>query len=312
MVCSQCGTEVENETRFCGTCGAPLEGLKKDVIVPEEASVAEDPTVIIPKSASVEKTPLQEGSEGAPQNPPIDKAGAQGAHSSSGDSSSQQKKKPIALIVLVAVVLILIAVIAFLLMKPLGSNSSLEGGEDLTPVEVPIVDESESASQEDLAEKAQKVSEKEQAEAEDGVYATLSQAYDALSDYDNRVQACVADFNNYALLEKHSERTAYADIADELEDELHKELRTLRNNIVSSDSKHKQTYEDVCTLYECLIKRIAAINEGWSLSCRAGLGNNMQKWAEEIFEPVVSDNVDGVNRYKTRYDELYPQAKPKQ
>jgi hypothetical protein len=139
--------------------------------------------------------------------------------------------------------------------------------------------------------------------AEKELHEILVMLYEDAGVYDTYVREAADNFNGDYLTESKEVREEYYESAVMLTEDLHELWIAVENLEVSSESRYYSQWKDICELYECLYYRIDVIKAAWEISLSY---DNPKGHEEEILAPIRADNVDGDNKYYTRFNELYP------
>ena len=339
--CIHCGNKLEPNSKFCTECGEPTEAMSPDtgaadstvamspdsatadstVAMPDSTQHAAE-TVAIPTSdqyapdATIAMPPINSQSPGA--NTPINAAFRPTAPTTSiqeprfaqAPAQSSNKSKIIIGVLIAVIVLLLVGGgVALALIQPWNSDEPEPAPvteQPPAPEDTPDAPDSAVVPGEDLDEDNDD-NEADEAEAE--IYRALTSYYNELNGLDARVRECANEFNENYLSEDMSKRSEKARVCSTLLDDL-VALQSSYNELaidIPSSSKYRQNYEDIDTLYFCLIQRTAVIYEAWNISLSYAKPADHK---DEILAPIDRDNVSGVNIYKSEYDTLYPNARP--
>ncbi len=307
--CSWCGEPLEPGARYCPECGARvLESVKVDgsadavdpmrgfdivggEAVPADKTVKldreQDPsgtdTLVLPTDNTQKRFTL----EGAP------------------------KKSKVALVVCIAVIVVLLAVVGVLLWMQ--NQSSQTDDQSFVPVthqeaqdegdsdgDAPAVSDATVEEPSVQEPPSEEVSDEEAFEA-------LDTAYGRLNAYNERIAGCVEDFNGWFLARSMDERTAAKKTADDLLAELNDELAALEDLRIPADSPYADDAAAVIELYGCQVGRVQSLADAWAVDVTFDVPSEHK---DEILAELSKSNEGGTNKYLTRYDELYPTAKP--
>ena len=223
---------------------------------------------------------------------------------------SAKKRRNVAFIVIgiiIAVLLVVVVVLGTMYMNSKQSGSS-------EPLQVASTDQS-SGENAEQAPQPSSTSEPEQATIDDKVsselteeqaYDFLSEAYEKLDTYDERIGTCVEDFNADFLVSSMDTRNASKEFADKVLSDLTSDLASLESAKIPSGSSYVEQAEKVMELYECQIGRVSALTNAWALDV------TFETPSEHKAEILAKYTEGDAKTYLSRYDELYSQAEPTQ
>jgi len=137
-------------------------------------------------------------------------------------------------------------------------------------------------------------------------YEALAGYYKDAADYDKSVASCANDFNNNYQKEDESIRKSKAAAAKSLKQRIKSSWDAVKNLKMPFMSKNVDAFNDIVELYECLWHRIDCIDQAWQICLKY---DKPAKHKDEILVPIMSDQVNGENKYYTRFNELYSQVK---
>ena len=308
MFCFNCGTELEEGSKFCTNCGTPLDVESGSQVAAEhEADVTKaldslsQPTVIIDTSAP--QTTAQMPAAAAPAAQPSATAPyaatAYSASNTAGSSNSKSNKKVIIIAVVIIVLAIVVGVVAAVVVSGMGN-----GEED----EATTTEQTEEATEEAAEDESEEAEETEtstsQANSEEqDIYDALLIVYENASTYSDEVGDAATDFNNNYLESSYSKRSGYASEADDLREKIYAASSSVETMAVSSTSVNYNAWKDICTLYGYLENRIDVICEAWDKSLSYSTPADHK---EAILAILNAEQEDGHNIYYTKFNELYP------
>jgi hypothetical protein len=291
MNCPSCGTVLADGTKYCPTCGTVIEAAAQRTTAPTQQMPAAQPAQhAVPMNPS---TPPQQASRG------FDTA-----------SMAPSPKWPY---VLIAVLVVAIVAILLLIFRPWASSQAPEGdatvaGDDSTAVATvgtvegtgdaatgtePVVDEGSTTTP-----------------AATDAYDQLNSLYGQLAGFDSSISSVAGTFNDSYLSSDQTQRQTYASQAADLLAQIKAGYDEVSAMALSADSPYYATWNNMVTLYDCLYNRARVLSEAWNLSAQAADPSSVQ---DQISQVLGADNdSNGVNRYKTQYNELYPQSQPQQ
>lgn len=301
--CTWCGAPLEPGARFCGECGGRiLETVTVDGSKAVEASDALRGFGIVdgkelPADATLR---LDRDSVVVPTD----------NEQKRFSLDSAKKRRNVAFIVIgiiIAVLLVVVVVLGTMYLNGKQSGSS-------EPLQVASTDQSSGENTEQVPQPSS-TSESEQATIDDKVsseltegqaYDFLSEAYEKLDTYDERIGTCVEDFNADFLVSSMDTRNASKEFADKVLSDLTSDLASLESAKIPSGSSYVEQAEKVMELYECQIGRVSALTNAWALDV------TFETPSEHKAEILAKYTEGDAKTYLSRYDELYSQAEPTQ
>lgn len=150
--------------------------------------------------------------------------------------------------------------------------------------------------------------EEEREEIELTFYEVLNNYYYYLYDYEAEVEQCLDDLNNNYDLSSLAKRRQFYNYCSAVKGQLKDNLIALEQLSVPSDSAHKNTYDDLCKLYELLIGEVEIIESAWTVSLCFEDPSNAD--VASILETTVADAAAGIDSMETLYHSIFPKAKP--
>lgn len=319
--CASCGKLLADNTKFCTSCGAPVEqtaasdsqpAFEQTGSLDTPQAKADDPLAYRPdpaaSPAAVETTQRIPVASGSPQQRPAP------AYAPASPQTPAPKKNGAGPLIAVIVVLvaIIIALVVFFVIKPFDSAATQTTAEvaklhhdvdddDLKPLGDPnsLYDDDDD-DDEDGGEATL---------SEQNLYRRLSEYYDLLEDLDNYVRGCAQNFNGSYLEEDRTTRQNLADVAERTEDTIEQYYDIVEDLDVPTSSKNYSSWKDIIALYDDLDHRIDAICDAWEISLKYAKPADHKN---EIVAPLSRDNVAGTNdnKYRLDFEERYPGAKP--
>lgn len=315
--CSWCGSPLEPGARYCPECGARvLESVKvdgsADAVDPMRGfDIVDGEAIPADKTAKLDREhdPADTDTLVLPTD------NAQKRFTLEGTP----KKSRTALAICIALIVVLLAVIAVLAWMQMSGAGQAQNA---APVQVaqpqgdaPEQDSDQgsdqAASQNDASDAPQSAAQEPEAEelTDEEIFAALDGAYGRLSGYNERIGDCVNDFNNLFLARSMDDRTAAKKRADTLLTDLEQELADLEDLRIEASSPYADDAAGVIELYGCQVGRVQSLADAWGASVKYDVPSQHE---DEILEVLARNNEGGTNKYLTRYDELYPTAKPQE
>lgn len=335
MNCPVCGSELPSGVRYCPVCGTDVEGA---LMRSQQQAAARNvpPTQQMPAQqqapmyASAPQQAPRYNQQYAPQYAQQGRAvplnssmPRQGQPMGREVDMSQMGGSPKWPIVLIAVLAVLIVVVVLLIFRPWDAgqgnvtpgvdpqgNVAVQPNEGQTSQEQqgttpPVSDGAQQPSQGATVTDPAAPSVDPAVAANEALYQSLTSYYGELAGLDSQISATATDFNNYYTSGDVGVRQAYASSAATLYATITTSLNELNAMVVAVDSPYYNTWQNMITLYGCLSNRIRVISEAWNLAV-------VNPNDPQISVILSADNVGGVNKYKTQYQELYPSAQPVQ
>lgn len=319
--CASCGKLLADDSKFCTSCGAPVEqsAASNDQPAFEQTgpldtpqTKADDPLAYRPDPAaspvSVEATQRIPVPGGSPQQQPAP------VYAPASPQTPAPKKGGTGPLIAVIVVLvaIIIALVIFFVIKPFDSASTQTTAEvtklhrdvdddDLKPLGDPnsLYDDDDDDDEDDS----------EATLSEQNLYRRLSEYYELLEDLDSQVRGCAQNFNGSYLEEDRTTRQNLADVAERTEDTIEQYYDIVEDLDVPMSSKNYSSWKDIIALYDDLDHRIDAICDAWEISLKY---SKPEDHKDEIVAPLARDNESGTssNKYRLDFEDRYPGAKP--
>lgn len=139
--------------------------------------------------------------------------------------------------------------------------------------------------------------------SETETYNMLSELYALAGEYDAGVRTCADDFNNNYLKEDKGARSSKASQVTSLKAKIKSSWDEAKEMELPFMSKNTDAHRDICELYECLYRRIDVIDQAWKIDLTYEKPKDHQ---DEIVAPLRAQQVNGADKYFTRFKELYP------
>lgn len=129
----------------------------------------------------------------------------------------------------------------------------------------------------------------------------LERFYGVVTSMDTRVRQLAEEFNENYLSSDVDVRKSSASFVDEFSKQIQARYDALVELNVPMSSEYYQSWVDLCTLYDCLARRIDAIDEAWTISLSF---EDPSGHEDEITEPLSRDRgEDGNSIYLTQFEE---------
>lgn len=319
--CASCGKLLADDTKFCTSCGAPVEqtaasngqpAFEQTGSLDTPQAKPDDPLAYRPDPAAgpaaVETT----------QRTPVTGTSTQQQPASAYAPISPQAPAPrksgtkLLIAVIVVLVAIIIALLIFFVIKPFASSATQTSAEvtklhhdvdddDLKPLGDlnSLYDDDDDDGDDDG----------EATLSEQNLYRRLSEYYDLLEDLDSQVRACAQAFNGSYLEEDRTARQNLADVAERTEDTIEQYYDIVEDLDVPMSSKNYSSWKDIVALYDDLDNRIDAICDAWEISLKYAKPADHK---DEIVAPLARDNEPGTNsnKYRQDFEDRYSGAKP--
>lgn len=319
--CASCGKLLEDNAKFCTSCGAPVEQIaagnrqpafEQTVSLDTPQAKPDDPLAYRPDPAAapaeVETTRRMSVTGTSTQQQPAS------AYAPTSPQAAAPKKSGTKLLIAIVVVLvaIIIALVVFFVIKPFDNAATQTTAEitkphhdvdadDLKPLGDPnsLYDDDDDDEEDGGAATL----------SEQNLYRRLGEYYDLLEDLDSQVRACAQAFNGSYLEEDRTTRQNLADVAERTEDAIEQYYDIVEDLDVPASSKNYSSWKDIIALYDDLDHRIDAICDAWEISLKYAKPADHKN---EIVAPLSRDNVAGTNdnKYRLDFEERYPGAKP--
>ena len=237
---------------------------------------------------------------------PMQSSAPAGQQSMRDGSLQEREPRPKWPIVLIVILLLVIAVaVALIILQPWNATQPTQSGGDQTPPAQEQTSDSQASAPEQEAVPPEQAQDQGQADevaqeppaidqqpAVDPnveVFNQLTGYYDALPGYEGRVVDIVNAINNG---QGGDDLIA---TAQQVQTELATQQANLASMGLSADSPYAQTHANISTLYNDLYQRVTTLIAGLT--------------GTDVYS---RDNVDGVSRYKSEYESLYPTSRPVQ
>lgn len=326
MKCSVCGTECSESTKFCPTCGTPLQqgqpqaaqtsvmpGDPLDYRQPSQEFAAQpqdrqayEPTRQMPPyqqpSGQFSRTPGSQEFKAVPANP---------AMPGRSVDMSAATKKPVWPIVLIAVLLVLIVVLVLVILHPwdTGAQSgtaTVEGGNVVVTSNADGTQAGEGdAAQGTVADTTSDAQQQAPAASSDAdVYMQLSASYNQLDGFHNQISSIATEFSdNVGVNDLSDLRNRAAD----LQSQIQSARATLQAVAVAADSAYAQTKSAIDNLYNDLEMRISVLVQ----ACDAVIAGNDYSGILSA-DNGPADEHGHTNKYLIDYEQNYAAAQPVQ
>lgn len=314
--CAACGELLADDTKFCTSCGAPVEqsaasndqpAFEQTCSLDTPQTKADDPLTYRPDPAAgpaaVETTQRIPVAGSSPQQ---QTASVYAPAQSQAPAPKKSSTGPLVAIIVVLVAVI-IALVIFFVIKPF-DNAATQTTAEVTKLHhdddaddlKPFGDPNSLYDDDDDGEATL---------SEQNLYRRLNEYYDLLEDLDSQVRGGAQAFNGSYLEEDRTTRQNLADVAERTEDTIEQYYDIVEDLDVPTSSKNYSSWKDIIALYDDLDHRIDAICDAWEISLKYAKPADHKN---EIVAPLSRDNVAGTNdnKYRLDFEERYPGAKP--
>ena len=297
MKCPLCGSDIAAGSKYCPICGADVEAAA------QRARHAAQ-TQAMPRQAQQAPRPqAQQQRRAVPMNSSMPPQQPQNLRSFDTSKMSGTPKWPIVLIVVLALVIVVALVLIF--WRPWESSapetrqvpstavSSVSDASTSAPAEAASSAVAETPA-ESAAEPAQPA-----ALSDADAYAQLTASYDQLADFDQRISAIAADYNNGRSMEEiNSDAVA-------LQAQIQSAADALSALNIADGSAYASTKDAIANLYNDLGRRIGVLAEASQFE--------MNGDSDSATAALMRDNDENnVNKFKTDYEQNYDAARPVQ
>ena len=324
MFCTQCGTKLDDDARFCTNCGVAIGG--GDAVGAGNAVGASDVRDEDAYNAVASLLDSLWTDDDAPvsqtvQMPPVAfaavPADAPTSYVAAAPSASVGRRVPsrgavAAIVAIMCVLGIGIGVGVGVLThgtgdgpSDVGSAAVSQGAASDSSAASSAV--SSSADAGSAASSASSASSSQPAADDAAIKNMLTSYYDQLSGFDGEVRACATEFNNTYVSASMSARRASLETCKGLESRVNARLDQVKILNVPQSSAYYAKFQDICTLYDDLSHRIGVIVEAWEICVRY---DDPSAHQAEITAPIARDNDGQSNIYFRDYEQRYPNARP--
>ncbi len=317
--CTRCGAPLEEGMRFCTKCGSPVgqaagrdtSGIDRMVNeVPSSSETAQY------RAASETKIAMNAPAQTAPtmQMPAANPQTQAPAYAAQPTYNFTEQNKPaarsglsgVAKAGIAAGVIVNIGALAAILIvmhpwdqsSPASASSSANASAQSSSERSSASSASSSASSSDTSTPRSESSTSTLSDSE--AKATLSTTLSQIDAFNTRVANIATDYNAHILGSSTERQNGYNNATA-----LMQEIDTLRTSIkalsIPTNSRYFEAWSLECRLLDDLYNRIYVMQKGWERS----LNSND---ADYINEYIAADNVNGINRYKSDYDETRPKV----
>ncbi len=143
---------------------------------------------------------------------------------------------------------------------------------------------------------------------DDTAFEYLTQVYDSLQSYNDRVYSCIQTYNGVFVTPDRGQREAAAGIASSLLSEIESDIKSLDSMNIGRASSLYDDYENVRRLLNDQYQRLAVIVESYDISLKYDTPYQHQ---DEILEPLTRDiGPTGENKYLEDFDATYWSSRP--
>lgn len=326
MKCSVCGTECAESTRYCPTCGTPVQGAAQNQSQTAYAGTSQQ--FAAQPQATQAYVSQQQPYEPTRQMPPYQQPSGQFARTGASQEfqavpvnaavpgrsvdMSAATKSPKWPIVLIIVLLVLIVALVLVILHPWDTGAQ-SGTADVVEGNVVVTSSADSGQQgdaatsTDAAQDGATVSDQanEQAVANAGdAYSQLTSAYNQLDGYHNQISSIATDFSDNVGV---NDLTDVRNRAADLQSQIQNSRSALQGIEVEDGSAYAQTKSAIDNLYNDLEMRISVLVE----ACDAVLAGN--DYSEILSrDNGAADDHGHTNKYLIDYENNYEAARPTQ
>lgn len=304
-VCTWCGAKLEPGARFCPNCGARAP----EVVTVDGSSDKQEDELAGLDIVAGERVPAENT---APLDPALisDKVVVSTGEAVTYSLKGAPKKHTTAITAVITAAVLILGGLGYIYFSehPLPAIS-------LPAISLPTASSGDSSDAETSGDTAQAESTTEGTEASSTdtvlegseAYQTLSEAYDDLTDYNDRVASCVDDFNSYYVSSNKTNRQNAYDTATTLLTELQTRQADLEALQFSSDSGYAEQRDKIAELYGYEAGRVQTLVDAWEVSLQYDTPSDHE---DEILAVLSEAYTSGTNTDLENYNELYPDAEP--
>lgn len=330
MKCSVCGTDCADSTRYCPTCGTPLQSAP----VAQHSAAQQDAYAAhaAPYAAQAQPSqpiPVQQAYEPTRQMPPYQQPSGQFPRAGASTEfqavpvnsavpgrsvdMSAATKSPKWPIVLIGVLVVVIVALVLVILHPWDSGAQ-SGTADVVGGSVVVTSTGDSgtgtqAATGDAAQTSGTVGEQtaEQqpaATTQADAYTQLTASYDQLDGFHNQISSVASDFSDNVGV---NDLTDIRNRAADLQQQIQSARSTLQAISVQDGSTYAQTKSAIDNLYNDLEMRISVLVE----ACDAQMSGG--DWSAILSrDNGAADEHGHTNKYLVDYEQNYAAAKPAQ
>lgn len=284
--CTNCGERIADGTAFCTHCGCPVGQGNAD----QTAVAPQVVPVVQPSPYNAQR--VQQTSDGRVPAPSGQPAPRQGMSTS------------IIVGVCAAVAVVSVGVVLFVTHPWASSSTSLLGESTSSTTGAAGTTGAATSSASAVATSA--TSSAATTVSTDTSIEKLTEAYEELGSLDTQIRDVATDFNNsYTSADLPTRQSLYT-TAMRLQTSV-SGLTTTLKSYQESDPTNASKLKTLIQLSNDLQHRIDVIVSAWKID--VGYANPADH-VDEICAPISVDNVNGINKYKIDFDDLYPNARP--
>ena len=328
MKCSVCGTECSESTRFCPTCGTPLQPEPQyagQTQVMSGQQECEDSVAYRQPSQEFAAQPARQQYEPTRQMPPFQQPSGQFPRTGASQEfaavpatpaipgrsvdMSAATKSPKWPIVLIAVLLVLIVALVLIILHPWDTGAqpgtaTVEGG---NVVVTSNGDQSQQGGTEQgtvAGDASAPVGDQQTAAPAADAFTQLTTAYNQLDGFHGQISSIATEFSdNLGVSDLSDLRNRAAD----LQAQISSARATLQAVAVDANSAYAQTKAAIDNLYNDLEMRISVLAD----ACDADIaGNDVSDILSRDNGPA--DDHGHTNKYLIDYEQNYEAARPVQ
>lgn len=250
MICSKCGNQIEEGTKFCTKCGAPVEEMAAaEVTAPVEETVKEEPVV---EAAPVEE-PVVEAAPAKEAAPAVPENEVYTAKAVPDEPKNKKSAAPIIVIIAAAILLLVAGFGAFWFTRPIQKINRAISADDTATVAANFTKLTKDADIESVQEKMLEKCEAlcDQYYDEEIDYDTVMDTYELLED------DVLADNKDFAkLVEKVDAMKDSRDSWDKAEkafaDEDYETALENYEKVINDDSNYKKAQDQITACQELM------------------------------------------------------------
>ena len=338
MKCSVCGTDCADSTRYCPTCGTPLQSAPQTQAMPVQQDSYVPAAHYAPQAQAQPSQPFpaqQPAYEPTRQMPPYQQPSGQFPRAGASTEfqavpvnsaipgrsvdMSAATKSPKWPIILIAVLVVVIVALVLWILHPWDSGAQ-SGTADVVGGSVVVTSSGDGSStqaagtdagqaagtvgEQAAAQTAGTVGEQPAATTQADAYTQLTASYDQLDGFHNQISSVASDFSDNVGV---NDLTDIRNRAADLQQQIQAARSTLQAISVQDGSTYAQTKAAIDNLYNDLEMRIAVLVEACDAQMSGGdysaiLGR----------DNGAADEHGHTNKYLIDYEQNYSAAKPVQ
>ncbi len=333
MKCSVCGTECADSTRYCPTCGTPLQSAPQTQAAPVQQNSYVPAAHYAPQAQAQPSQPFpaqQQAYEPTRQMPPYQQPSGQFPRAGASTEfqavpvnsavpgrsvdMSAATKSPKWPIILIAVLVVVIAALVLVILHPWDSGAQ-SGTADVVGGSVVVTSSGDGSATQgttgtDAGQATGTVGEQTAAQpaatttTQADAYAQLSASYDQLDGFHNQISSIASDFSDNVGV---NDLTDIRNRAADLQQQIESARSTLQAISVQDGTAYAQSKAAIDNLYNDLVMRISVLVE----ACDAQMSGG--DWSTPLTrDNGAADEHGHTNKYLIDYEANYAAAKPTQ